>query len=263
MCELCFELQRKGSTIRINKKTPICPTCHFTAPTTIPILTLPTPCKSYILFVLLHQNTYAIQWKIIMDASRPNPHTQYQPLPIIPKNISSNPSRRVHTSSTLFNSRPYHINRLHHLPTSTHPQSRTNPSPWYLRPIVAPEIHQTHPPRHISPSPRSPVLLAECHLHTMPPPISDPILCYCLLHMPIANDATQLQSPIPYQPTHLPPYYNFTVQRRPHLTTQPLSSSLRTLPVMEHLPPPPTTPVLQPPPLSNNANVAVLPPYLK
>ena len=96
MCELYFELRRKKSKIRIDRSTPIFPTCHSTVFTTIPIFTLPTPCKSCILFTLLHQNTQDLWWDIIINNSLPNPHTQYHPLSIILKNTSS-PFHRAHT----------------------------------------------------------------------------------------------------------------------------------------------------------------------
>ena len=160
MCEVCFDLRWKGSTVHTDKRTLIYPTSHSTAPTTLPLLALLIPRKTCILFALLYQNTQALRWKITMNTSRPNPNTQYHPL----HTVLNKTSRRTYTH--IFTSRPHHTTQLQHLPIPTNPQPSPRPSSRYTWLIA---IHDTLSLRLVHLHYLRNVLHIPCHTHLLDP----------------------------------------------------------------------------------------------
>ena len=100
MCDQCYELRLKVPKILKNKKKYICSTCNSITTPTITLPTFPTPCKSCSFFALLHQNTQAVWWKIIMNASQPSPQTQYHPILTAPRRTKHTVPQHVHTLHT-------------------------------------------------------------------------------------------------------------------------------------------------------------------
>ena len=116
MCDQCYELRLKVPKILKNKNKYICSPCNSTTTPTITLPTFPTPCKSCTLFALLHQNTQAVWWKTIMNASQPSPQTQYHPILTAPKGTKHTAPQHVHTLHPLLSNHhtvPQHVHTLH------------------------------------------------------------------------------------------------------------------------------------------------------
>ena len=144
----------KGHTFA-QRVTQLHPPPYHTSPPLCPT----HPVSSLPFYIKIHRLSVGILSWIPLDLIPPPSHSILSPVYCTNKIFISFLSSCTHTSCTLFQSHPIHINNLHHHPFSTNPQSRTHPSLWYLRSIVAPEIHHIPPPYHTSSSPHSLALI--------------------------------------------------------------------------------------------------------
>ena len=99
--ELCLEFRRKVPYRKDNASHTF-PKGNLTTVSTNPLPLYTTPCKFCILFTLLHQNTKAIRWKIVMNTPRSQPPPQHHLLLTTPKGTSTILSHAILASESPF-----------------------------------------------------------------------------------------------------------------------------------------------------------------